>query len=68
MDFELFVQRIGVVVLLSPAILFAILGIAALVSWQLPERVIGHLVQTSTFIALLAALAVLGFMLTSTLR
>lgn len=64
MDFELFVQRIGVVVLLSPAILFAILGIAALVSWQLPERVIGGLVQTSTLIALLAALAVLGFMLT----
>jgi NADH:ubiquinone oxidoreductase subunit 5 (subunit L)/multisubunit Na+/H+ antiporter MnhA subunit len=64
LEFELFVQRIGVIVLLSPAILFAILGTAALISWQLPERVIGRLVQTSTLIALIAALAVLGFMLT----
>ena len=62
MDDVLF--ALGFCVIASPAILVGVLGLTSLVGWPLPEHSIERFTYASTVIGLLAAIGVLGIMLT----
>jgi len=62
------IRVLGVTVLAAPFALVIVLGLASLVGHPLSERSIGRLVQTAIVVGLLAALAILGLMLSTGTR
>lgn len=64
MQSELYIV-LGSVVIVSPAILLAVLGIASLIDHPLSERATARLTQGAVVSGLLASLAILGLMLFS---
>ncbi|QDV10629.1 NADH-quinone oxidoreductase subunit L [Rosistilla oblonga] len=61
-------QALGTAVVASPAILLAILGLAALVNWQLSEATISRLTQAAVLFSLLPAIGILVIMLATGIR
>ncbi len=61
---EQLIQLLGLTVVCSPLVALAVLGIASLIGKPLGERAIGHAVEAATVVGLLAALTILGIMLT----
>jgi NAD(P)H-quinone oxidoreductase subunit 5 len=64
-DLEFLIQSLGLVVVIAPSVLLCWLGIPSLVGRPLPETWVHRVVQTVIWTGLLAALAVLGLMLSS---
>jgi NADH:ubiquinone oxidoreductase subunit 5 (subunit L)/multisubunit Na+/H+ antiporter MnhA subunit len=64
-DLEILIQSLGLVVIIAPSVLLCWLGIPSLVGRPLPETWVHRVVQTVIWTGLLAALAVLGLMLSS---
>ena len=58
----------GIMVVISPAALLAVLGLAALFRIHLSERSVARFAQTSSFVGLIASLCILGWMLTVNIR
>ncbi len=54
---------LGLVVIASPLLLTAILGVSSLLDWKVPEKRISNLVQATIVLGLLAAALVLALML-----
>ncbi len=63
MDINSLLYWLGLCVVVSPAALVVLLGVAALIGKALPERSIEHFTYASTVIGLISAIAVLGIML-----
>ncbi len=61
-DFDFIVQCVGLVVVATPALLFAALGIASLLDRKLTERSIALLCHTAILIGLVASATVFVFM------
>ena len=59
---------LGLVGLLAPVVLLAVLGLASLVGWPPSEAVTGRLVRVTTLTGLLAAIGVLAVMLAEDTR
>ncbi|MGV3604907.1 MAG: proton-conducting transporter membrane subunit [Planctomycetaceae bacterium] len=62
-NYELLLQVLGAIVIISPALLFAALGLSSLFGSPFSERVIGRCVQVAVVAGLLAAITILGLML-----
>lgn len=62
-NYETLLQVLGVIVVSSPALLFAALGLSSLFGYPFSERVTGRCVQLAVMIGLLAAVAILVVML-----
>lgn len=60
---EILVLWLSLLVVVPPAVLFAVLGGSALLSIRLPESTTGHCVQVCVITGLLASLGMLGVML-----
>jgi NAD(P)H-quinone oxidoreductase subunit 5 len=67
-DLESTLTYLGLVVAAAPAVLFAFLGIAALLDRKPGERVVTRACQAATVTGLLASVAVLGLMLATDRR
>lgn len=68
MDTEIVFQLFGTCVLAAPAVLLAVLGLAALVFRPLSERTMARCTQTAVCVGLLCAVAVLLLMLATDTR
>ncbi len=61
-DLDSALQGLGLVVVLAPALLLAVLGISSLVGLVLHEQVVGRLTQVAVLIGAASALAILALM------
>jgi NADH-quinone oxidoreductase subunit L len=64
-EIELLIQSLGLVVIIAPSVLLCALGIPSLLGRPLPEEWAHRVAQTVIWTGLLAALAVLGLMLST---
>ncbi len=62
------VQFAGIMVVVSPAALLAVLGLATLFRIPLSERSVARFAQTSSIVGLIASLCILAWMLTMNIR
>lgn len=67
-DHELLIKVLGLTVVGAPVALLLAIGLSSLLGRRLAERTIGRCVQTATVVGLLAALSILGLMLSSGAR
>jgi NADH-quinone oxidoreductase subunit L len=63
MDHDLIFQILGIIVVVSPCVLFAVLGLASLVDRPLSERMMVRLTEASVVTGLFASIAILVMML-----
>lgn len=63
MNYEIWIEKIGLAVIFAPLLMLAALGITSLVGLPLNERRIGQVMQLTILTGLIAALTVLGLML-----
>jgi NAD(P)H-quinone oxidoreductase subunit 5 len=67
-DIDSILTLLGVVVVTAPALLLAGLGLPSLLGWKLAERTLTRACQAAVAVGLLAAVAILGLMLTTDRR
>ena len=68
MTIDSLLQLLGLIVVISPLLLTIVLGVSSLLDWKLPEPMISKLVHATIVSGLLAAILVLGLMLTTGTR
>src|SRR5581483_7160728 len=68
LDYQHVLSLLGLIVVASPLLLTAILGISSLLDWKLAEETTANLVYVATATGLIAAVAVLGSMLATGTR
>jgi NAD(P)H-quinone oxidoreductase subunit 5 len=67
-DFETALTVLGIIVVATPVLLLAYLGLPSLLDWKLGERAITRACQVATIVGLLATTAILGVMLATDRR
>lgn len=62
------VQILGLIVVATPALLVAALGLTSLLDWPLPERAVSRIVQAAMFTGLVTSIVILAMMLQQNIR